>query len=71
MTSSYSAEQTLKAWRTVEDLAHRLTTAQFKALGAVFVIGSLPGGYFRPGQSDLDVVALFNNPPRKGADLAT
>jgi hypothetical protein len=71
MTSSYSAEQALKAWQTLEDLAQRLSIAPFKGLRAVFVIGSLPGGYFRPGQSDLDVVALFNDPPRRGADLTT
>ena len=69
MNSSYSAEQSLKAWQTLEDLAQRLSNAPFKGLRSVFVIGSLPGGYFRPGQSDLDVVVLFNDPPRRGVDL--
>lgn len=71
MSSSYSAEQSLKAWQTLEDLSRRLSVAPFKGLRAVFVIGSLPGGYFRPAQSDLDVVALFNDPPKHGAALAT
>lgn len=30
---------------------------------AIFVIGSLPGGYFRPGQSDLDVLVIFRGAP--------
>lgn len=69
MTASYSAEQSMKAWQTLEDLALRLSNASFKGLRAIFTIGSLPGGYFRPSQSDLDVVVLFNDPPRSGNDL--
>jgi len=66
MLSSYSAEVSLKAWQTLEELSRRLSTALSKPLRSVFVIGSLPGGYFRPGQSDLDLVALFNDPPNRG-----
>ena len=71
MVISYSADQSLKAWQTLEDLARRITNAPIKGLRAVFAIGSLPGGYFRPAQSDLDVVTLFNDPPKKGQELAS
>lgn len=69
MRSSYSAEQSIKAWQTLDGLIQRLSVVPLKGLRAVFVVGSLPGGYFRPGQSDLDVVALFNDPPLHGIAL--
>lgn len=52
--------------------AARIELANFansaEALGltetrAIFLIGSLPGGYFRPGQSDLDVLVIFQGAP--------
>ncbi len=31
------------------------------SLLAIFAIGSLPGGYYRPGQSDIDAVLIVQN----------
>lgn len=69
MNSSYSADETLKAWRFLEGLASNFSNASIRGMSSVFVIGSLPGGYFRPSQSDLDLVVLFKDPPVTGENL--
>ncbi|NLW73007.1 MAG: hypothetical protein GXY37_09005 [Chloroflexi bacterium] len=69
MNAADAAKKTSQAWATLEELSQRLVAGPFKGLRSVFAIGSLPGGYFRPQQSDLDVVALFNDPAPTGEAL--
>lgn len=46
-------------WAALEELSQRFLKAPLERFKALFVIGSLAGGYFQPGRSDVDLVALF------------
>lgn len=51
------------AWIELEAFASAAEALRLSEVRAIFSIGSLPGGYFRPGQSDLDVLVLFRGMP--------
>lgn len=46
-------------WSLLEKIAERVCKANLPGFKAFFVIGSLAGGYYKPGQSDVDLMALF------------
>jgi len=70
-TSSTETEHGL-AWQELHRFSDQIRALQSAEIRAVFAIGSLPGGYFRPGQSDLDaVVILAGSPPRDDARCRT
>ncbi len=46
-------------WSLLEGIAGRVQDAHLPGFKALFVIGSLAGGYYKPGQSDVDLLALF------------
>ena len=50
-------------WTLLERIAERVLNANLPGFRALFVIGSLPGGYYKPGQSDVDLLALFAGSP--------
>ncbi len=52
-----------QAWELLNLITLRVVSAHLPGLRSVMAIGSLPGGYFRPDQSDLDMVVLFNEIP--------
>ena len=47
------------AWAAAKAFASALAAANLPGYRATYVIGSLPGGYFDPATSDIDLVALF------------
>jgi len=51
------------AWEELTAFAGAADALRLNEVRAIFSIGSLPGGYFRPGQSDLDVLVLFKGAP--------
>lgn len=51
------------AWKEADTFARQVLTLGLSDLLNIFCIGSLPGNYFRPGQSDLDVVVLLSGSP--------
>ena len=57
-----AAQQELQAF------AEALQALQAPQIRAAFTIGSFPGGYFRPGQSDLDVVIILAGSPPQDAE---
>jgi hypothetical protein len=46
-------------WSLLERIAEHIQKADLPGFKAFFVIGSLAGGYYLPGQSDVDLLALF------------
>ena len=46
-------------WPLLERVAECIQNARLPGFRAFFVIGSLAGGYYKPGQSDVDLLALF------------
>ena len=46
-------------WTLLEGISERVRKAELPGFRALFVIGSLAGGYFKPGQSDVDLLALL------------
>lgn len=50
-----------EAWKILQAYALEVSQIETATLLAVFAIGSLPGGYYRPGQSDLDAVLLVKD----------
>ncbi len=46
-------------WSFLEKVSERVQKADLPGFKALFVIGSLPGAYFKPGQSDVDLLALL------------
>jgi hypothetical protein len=56
-----------QVWQLAQACASRLAGLQIPGLLGIFAIGSLPGGYFRPGQSDLDLVCLLGESPAENA----
>ena len=63
MSNSMSAAKRSAAWQELQEFARALQEFNAPQIRAAFVIGSFPGGYFRPGQSDLDVVIIFAGSP--------
>jgi len=53
------------AWKELETFSSSADGLRLSEVRAIFAIGSMPGGYFRPGQSDLDVLVLFKGAPGK------
>ncbi len=51
------------AWEELTAFAVAADALRLNEVRAIFSIGSLPGGYFRPGQSDLDVLVLLRGMP--------
>lgn len=47
-----------QAWRLLHEFAREASSIDPPRVKAIIAIGSLPGGYYRQGQSDLDVVIL-------------
>jgi predicted nucleotidyltransferase len=50
-------------WSLLERIAECILNANLPGFKVLFVIGSLAGGYYKPGQSDVDLVALFAGSP--------
>jgi predicted nucleotidyltransferase len=46
-------------WALLERIAERIQKADLPGFKAFFAIGSLAGGYYLPGQSDVDLLVLF------------
>jgi len=63
MSTLMSEAQRAAAWQELQDFARALQELHAPQIRAAFVIGSFPGGYFRPGQSDLDVVIILAGSP--------
>ncbi len=57
---SNSQDPTALAWHEAAEFAAAVAEMKIPDLQAIFCIGSLPGNYFRPGQSDLDIVVLLS-----------
>ena len=49
------------AWRILDEYVKECLQIDNESLLAVFAIGSLPSGYYRPGQSDLDAALIVKD----------
>jgi hypothetical protein len=49
------------AWGILEKYTEECLQIDFATLIALYATGSLPGGYYRPGQSDIDAVLIVKN----------
>lgn len=49
------------AWDILDSYAGDCLQIDSPSLLAIYAIGSLPGGYYRPGQSDIDAVLIVRN----------
>ena len=49
------------AWTILQEYANACLEIDGSTLIALYAIGSLPGGYYRPGQSDIDAVLIVDN----------
>ncbi len=68
MSASLTENAQSVAWQELHRISGQIRALQSPEIRAVFAIGSLPGGYFRPGQSDLDVVVILaGSPPQDEA----
>ena len=63
MSTLMSEAERAAAWQELQDFARALQELHAPQIRAAFVIGPFPGGYFRPGQSDLDVVIILAGSP--------
>jgi len=54
-----------RAWEILKAYARDCIQIDFESLLAIYAIGSLPGGYYRPGQSDIDAVLITTNGSEK------
>jgi len=63
MSTLMSEAERAAAWQELQDFARALQELHAPQIRAAFVIGSFPGGYFRSGQSDLDVVIILAGSP--------
>jgi hypothetical protein len=52
-----------KAWEILRSYAGDCAALDAGSLYAVYAIGSLGGGYYRPGQSDIDAVLIVQDAP--------
>ncbi|GAH08711.1 unnamed protein product, partial [marine sediment metagenome] len=46
------------AWKILKRYAEDCIQIDSSSLLAIYAIGSLPGGYYRPGQSDIDAILI-------------
>lgn len=58
------------AWKELSAFADAANGLRLSEARAIFAIGSLPGGYFRPGRSDLDVLVIFHGAPEPKAKFS-
>ncbi len=63
MSNPMSEAERAAAWQELQGFARALQEFNAPQIRVAFVIGSFPGGYFRPGQSDLDVVIILAGSP--------
>lgn len=56
--SSISRE---KAIEIAKEFANKISLIKGDSLVAIYAIGSLGGGYYRPGQSDIDTLIIFDD----------
>jgi hypothetical protein len=49
------------AWRILESYCAACAAVDSDSLMAIYAIGSLPAGYYRPGQSDIDAVLIVRD----------
>jgi hypothetical protein len=49
------------AWKIIEKYSNECAQLDPESLVALYVIGSLSGGYYRPGESDIDAVLLVSD----------
>ena len=52
------------AWKIVAEYVEDCLRIDCHSLLAIYVIGSLSGGYYRPGQSDIDAVLIVRTGSR-------
>jgi predicted nucleotidyltransferase len=52
---------TEKALEIAKEFAVEISNISGNSLIAIYAIGSLGGGYYRPGQSDIDTLIIFDN----------
>ncbi len=50
-----------KAWKILQNYTKDCLKIDSQSLLAVYTIGSLAGGYYLPGQSDIDVILIVKN----------
>jgi hypothetical protein len=50
-----------RAWEIIDEFVNDLIQLDQNSLLAVYVIGSLGGGYYRPGKSDIDTIVIVKN----------
>jgi hypothetical protein len=50
-----------RAWEIISEFVHDLINLDKNSILAVFAIGSLGGGYYRPGKSDIDTIVIVKN----------
>jgi predicted nucleotidyltransferase len=61
-----------EAWKSARGFARALAKAQLPGYRATYLIGSLAGGYFEAGSSDIDLVVLFaGQAPQESESLAS
>ncbi|MFZ3070037.1 MAG: hypothetical protein WA110_02810 [Anaerolineaceae bacterium] len=65
MKANNNKTQEATAWGELKEFADRVKELSPEGLLGIFSIGSLPGDYFRPWQSDLDVIILLAGVPPK------
>lgn len=49
------------AWKILKRCAEDCIQIDSSSLLAIYAIGSLPGGYYRPGQSDIDAILIVKD----------
>jgi hypothetical protein len=49
------------AWQILDRYAQDCQKIDSASLKAIFAIGSLPAGYYRPGQSDIDALLIVED----------
>lgn len=50
-----------RAWVIISEFVNDLTDLDQNSILAVYAIGSLGGGYYRPGKSDIDTIIVVKN----------
>ena len=53
------------AWKILRDYSIECSQIDGESLIAIYAIGSLPGGYYRPGYSDIDAVMIVTEGSEK------
>lgn len=58
----------IQAWQIIEEFAYDLAAELDEKLLSVIVIGSLSGGYYRPGVSDIDIIVVVADNARSATE---